>query len=188
MRISVFPTQGYLVGVTQFGPGGGRRCCTTHEPAKDTSRSNGILDRSMIHDWRQSGHFFFWTRTTMSGPHLPPELLDLIIDLSHQRESVLRNCCLISKSWISRTRKHLFAKIRFNTVEKLQSWKGKFPDPSTSPTRYTKALFIHCPHGVTTADAGEGGWIRAFSKVGHLEVGGIHQEMSVFLPQSIFRE
>jgi len=106
----------------------------------------------------------------MSRPRLPPELLDLIVDLSHQRESVLRNCCLISKSWIPRTRKHLFADIRFNTVKKLKSWKRKFPDPSTSPARYAKTLLIVCLHAVTAADAEEGGWIRAFSQVGQLEV------------------
>ena len=118
--------------------------------------------------------FAFLTRTTMSGPRLPPELLDLIVDLLHRRESVLRHCCLVSKSWIPRTRRHLFANIRFDTVKKLQSWKGRFPDPSASPARYTKALFVDCPHAVTAADTGEGGWIRAFSKVAQLEVGCLH--------------
>ena len=115
--------------------------------------------------------FDFRARTTMSDPvHLPPELLNHVVDFLHRRDTALRHCCLVSKSWIPRARKHLFAEIRFNGAKKLQSWKGTFPDPSTSPARYTKTLFIDCPHAVTAADAGEGGWIKVFSQVARLEV------------------
>jgi len=108
----------------------------------------------------------------MSDPvHLPPELLNHIVDLLHRRDTALKHCCLVSKSWIPRARKHLFAEIRFDGAKKLQSWKGTFPDPSTSPGWYTKTLFINCLHEVTPADAREGGWIKAFSQVTRLEVG-----------------
>ena len=78
----------------------------------------------------------------MSNPHLPPEMLDHIVDLLHDTKHALRNCCIVSKSWIPRARKHLFADIRFCVAEDLQSWSKMFPDPSTSPARYAKTLFV----------------------------------------------
>ncbi|KAF9645264.1 hypothetical protein BDM02DRAFT_3073690, partial [Thelephora ganbajun] len=56
------------------------------------------------------------TQTTMSSPHqshLPPEILDYIVDLLHDEPETLKQCCLVSKSWVSRTRKHLFANVEF---------------------------------------------------------------------------
>jgi hypothetical protein len=104
----------------------------------------------------------------MSDPHLPAEMLDHIVDHLHDTEDALRNCCLVSKSWIPRSRKHLFANIVFLTVETLQSWKEMFPDPSTSPACYTKSLLVDCSQVVTAADAESGGWITGFSRVEHL--------------------
>ena len=106
--------------------------------------------------------------TTMSNPHLPAEILDHIVDHLHDAEDELMSCCLASKSWISRTRAHLFADIEFCAAERLQSWRERFPDPSTSPSCYTRTLSITCLQGVTTVDAEEGGWIRGFSRVEHL--------------------
>jgi hypothetical protein len=101
----------------------------------------------------------------MLNPHLPTKILDHIIDHLHDTQDVLRNCSLISKSWIPRTRKYLFANIVFPNVETLQSCKETFPDPSTSPVGYAKTLFIDCPQ-VATA----GSWIREFSHVEHFRV------------------
>ena len=107
----------------------------------------------------------------MSSPHLPAELLDHIADLLQDTRDTLKSCCLVSKSWIPRTRKHLFADVAFNSPEKLQLWKNAFPDLSTSPARYTRSLSISYPAlGVTTTDAQDGGWIPTFSRVVHLEV------------------
>jgi len=108
----------------------------------------------------------------MSNPNLPAELLDHIVDHLHDTEDALINCCLVSKSWIPRTRKHLFADVWFEAKEDLESWKETFPDPSTSPGRYTNTLIIDCPHVVTAADAEAGGWIRDFSHVVHLKLDG----------------
>ena len=102
----------------------------------------------------------------MSNPHLPADIYDLIVDHLYDTQDVLRNCCLVSKSWVPRTRKYLFSTIVFSTVESLQSWKETFPDPSTSPATYTKDLLIDCPR-VATA----GSWIRDFSCVERLGVG-----------------
>jgi len=104
----------------------------------------------------------------MSNPHLPPELLDHVIDFLQNTGSALRNCCLVSKSWIPRARKHLFDEVWFETENDLELWKKAFPDPSTSPGRYTEALTIDCPHAVLAVDGEAGGWIRGFSHVVHL--------------------
>ena len=106
----------------------------------------------------------------MSNPRFPAELLDHTVDHLHSERDALKNCCLVSKSWIPRARKHLFADTEFQTAADLQSWKTTFPDPSTSPARYTKSLFVRCPPVARSSGAGEGDWIRTFSRVVHLEI------------------
>jgi len=106
----------------------------------------------------------------MSIPNLPPELLDHIVDFLSDSRTALRICCLVSKSWIPRTRRHLFANIRFDTVEMLRLWRKTFPDPSTTPARYAKALIVGCIEAVIAADAEAGGWIRGFSSAERLEL------------------
>jgi hypothetical protein len=101
----------------------------------------------------------------MSDPHLPEELLDHIADLLYDERDALKSCCLVSKSWNPRSRKHLFANVEFLRTENLKSWKTIFPDPSTSPAHYTKSLSVKHPVIATPSDAEEGGWIRAFSHV-----------------------
>lgn len=101
----------------------------------------------------------------MSNPRLPAEMLDHIVDYLHDKRRALKQCCLVSKSWIPRTRKHLFANLVFTTVGTLQSWKNTFPVPSTSPAGYVKTLFISGPQAATA-----GSWIRGFSRVENLEM------------------
>jgi len=57
----------------------------------------------MIRNERQSGHIFFSTNPRCSNPYLPPEILDYIVDLLHNSPNALKECCLVSKSWIPRT-------------------------------------------------------------------------------------
>ena len=116
---------------------------------------------------RQNGSL---SSTTMPPPRLPPELLDYIVDQLYETRDTLKSCCLVSKSWIHRTRNHLFADVGFRTVGDLQAWKNAFPDPSISPARYTTNLTMRCPGVVTAADAEERGWIPAFSHVVHLNM------------------
>ena len=106
----------------------------------------------------------------MSNPPLPPEILDYIVDNLHDEPEALQNCSLVTKSWVPRTRKHLFADITFSSPKRLESWKRTFPDPSSSPAYHTHTLSVQCLQVVTMADAEEGGWIRAFSRVVRLEV------------------
>jgi hypothetical protein len=102
--------------------------------------------------------------------HLPAEMLDHVVGHLHNKPVTLKQCCLVSKSWIPRTRKHLFADARFQAAENLRSWRETFPDPLTSPARYAKTLYID-PLVVTAADAEVDDWIRGFSRVEHLVVG-----------------
>jgi len=106
----------------------------------------------------------------MSDPQLPPEILDYTIDLLHDEPETLKQCCLVSKSWVPRTRIHLFADIEFHSASDLESWKKTFPDVTNSPARHTHTLFVGCSQSVVAADAEEGGWIRAFSEVKRLNL------------------
>src|ERR1700753_3150604 len=110
------------------------------------------------------------TETMMiSNRGLPPEILDHIVDLLRYRQRspslnpfcfyrVLERCCLVSKSWIPRTRRHLFAVFSFRAINDLKKWNEMFPDPSNSPGCYTRTLNVCCSEVVAAADAGEGGW------------------------------
>ena len=106
----------------------------------------------------------------MSNPRLPPETLDYIVDLLGGNSRTLKKCCLVSKSWIPRARKHIFANIWFRSAKDLKSWEKTFPDPADSPAFHTHTLFVGCPQAVKDVDAGEGGWIRTFSRVERLTV------------------
>jgi len=106
----------------------------------------------------------------MSDISLPPEILDHTVDLLHDDPETLKECCLASKSWVPRARKHLFANIVFRSAAALRSWKDTFPDSTDSPAHHARTLVIHCPDLVVASDAEEGGWIRAFSGVANLGV------------------
>ena len=106
----------------------------------------------------------------MTRPYLPVELLDYILDFLHDARDAIESCCLVSKSWILRTRQILFADVAFDSPEKLQSWKNAFPDPSTSPAWHTRSLFIKFSRTIAAVDTEEGGWITSFSRVVCLKV------------------
>jgi len=118
----------------------------------------------------KNGSFSLSAETAMPNAYLPPEILDCTIDFLHDEPKILKHCCLVSKSWVPRTRIHLFANIKFRSVSDLESWKDTFPDVTNSPACQTHTLFVGCPRHVVVADAEEGGWIRAFSGVKRLDV------------------
>ena len=68
------------------------------------------------------------------------------------------------------TRNHLFVKVEFLSLQKLQAWKIAFPNPSTSAACYAKSLSIGYHRNGAPADAEEGDWIPTFSRIEHLEV------------------
>ena len=106
----------------------------------------------------------------MSNPNLPAELLDHVVDFLYDTEDTLRSCCLVAKSWIPRTRQHLFANVRFVAREDIESWKKTFPDPLASPAHYTKILFVGSLYFATAINEEAGGWIRGFSRAVALRV------------------
>jgi hypothetical protein len=118
-------------------------------------------------DRRQNGYIS--AETMMSNP-LPAEILDHIVSYLHDAQDTLRDCSLVSKSWVPRTREHLFAVIYLTAPETLESWEEMFSDPSTSPARYAKILYVGHAHLVTDTDAEVGGWIRGFSRIVKLKV------------------
>ena len=120
------------------------------------------------------------TETTMSCP-LPPEILDLVIDHLHDEPTTLKICCIVSKSWTPRTRRHLFASVEFRTSQShIELWKKAFPDPSNSPAHHTRTLSIRGTPVITVADAGVDGWIRTFRNVVHLQLS--HMDLSSLIP------
>ena len=104
------------------------------------------------------------------GRCLPPEITDSIVDLLRDEPGTLEQCCLVSKSWVPRTRTHLFSRIEFELPADVDAWKEIFPDPANSPGYYTHSLYIGCVEVFTITDTEEGGWIRAFSNVVRLRV------------------
>ena len=117
----------------------------------------------------------------MSNPHLPPEILDYTIDILHDEPKALRNCCLVAKSWVPRTRSHLFAEVKFFSIDHLKSWKKTFPVPSDAPAHHTHTLKIGCPLVVGRTNEDEGDWLQAFPRVSSLVVSGNNDDSEVSL-------
>jgi hypothetical protein len=93
---------------------------------------------------------------------------DLIVDHLHDEPPTLKTCCLVSKSWIHRTRRHFFATVKFNAVKShIGLWKETFPDPSRSPAHHTRTLAFYGPSALTLSDGDAGGWICTFHNIVH---------------------
>ena len=100
---------------------------------------------------------------------LPREIFDLVIDQLRDEPTTLRACCLVSKSWIPRARRHLFAHVAFDAIKQpAELWMKTFPDPSNSPAHHTRGLTICSLPAITTTDASVASWIRTFRNVVHL--------------------
>jgi len=102
---------------------------------------------------------------------LPPETLDLIVNHLGDEPTALKMCCLVSKSWVPRSRRNLFAHVTFDAHRSLiESWMKAFPNPSNSPAHYTRTLTIRGLQLVNAVGTDAGRWIRAFHSVVHLHV------------------
>jgi len=99
----------------------------------------------------------------------PPEIVDLIIDHLRDEQSTLRTCCVVSKTWVPRTRKHIFYRVELISSH-IELWKKTFPDPSNSPAHYARSLTICGLPVIPAADPDAGGWIRAFRNLVHLHL------------------
>jgi hypothetical protein len=108
---------------------------------------------------------------------LPPEIVDLILDHLRDEPTALKTCCVVSKSWTLRTRKHLFARVEFYAPEShTELWKKTIPDPSKSPAHHTRSILIYGLSVITIADGDVSGWIRSFHNLVHLHLGRLGSE------------
>ena len=101
---------------------------------------------------------------------LPQEIFDLIIEQLCEEQATLKICCLVSKSWVARAQRHLFARVKFAVEPPVESWMKAFPDPSNSPAHYTRDLSICDTRIVYAATTIAQPWIRTFCNVERLTV------------------
>ncbi|THU77232.1 hypothetical protein K435DRAFT_702847, partial [Dendrothele bispora CBS 962.96] len=47
-----------------------------------------------------------------SQPRVPPEMIDALIDSARDSPSILKACSLVARSWLPRSRMHLFRSMR----------------------------------------------------------------------------
>lgn len=101
----------------------------------------------------------------MSLP-LPPEIFDLIVERLCEERETLKVCCVVSKSWVPRARRHLFARVEFlNEESSVESWVKAFPDPSNSPAHHARDLSIRSLPGLVAATTIARAWIRTFCNI-----------------------
>ena len=116
------------------------------------------------------------------SPSFPPEILDTIVNQLRGESAAVEACCIVSKSWIHRTRKHLFACVEFHAPNShSEQWKKTFPDPSNSPAHHPRSLSIHGLSVITAEDAGAGDWIRTFHNLAHLHLECLELDQQVSL-------
>jgi hypothetical protein len=110
---------------------------------------------------------------TMPRSPLPQEISDYVVDLLHDERDALKTCCLVSRSWIPRTRKHLFHEVAFHSFDDFEAWYETFQDPVNSPGCYTRSLSFGYPHEILGAAgvANQYHWVcRDFSNVVRLKL------------------
>ena len=102
---------------------------------------------------------------------LPPEILDVIVDHLDDEPTALRACCLVSKSWVWRTRRYLFDRVEFNSARSsVEKWIEVFQEPPNSPVHHTQILWISGRDVVATTSVDGLTWIRSFRGIKELLV------------------
>ena len=109
----------------------------------------------------------------MAPPPLPPEILDLIVDNLSDEPTTLNACCAVSKSWVTRARRHLFRRIEFSSNIPIGLWTKAFPDPSNSPAHYTRVLLLSDLTAVSVAGTYARAWVHPFCQIEELGVNTI---------------
>ena len=113
---------------------------------------------------------FRWATTTVPIPDLREELLDHLLTRHEKYAEKLLPRLRATDSTHSETPfRPRQSPAPACTAGKLLLWRGTFPNPSTSPARYTKSLRVACPQFITAADAEGAGWIPTFPSVVHSE-------------------
>ena len=113
-------------------------------------------------------------------PPLPTEIFDLIVDHLHDELTTLKACCLVSKSWVPRARRYIFAQVMFNSLRSsIQTWMEHFPDPSNSPAHHTRALLFVDPDSIVAAFTVAPTWLHYFCHVKELRMANILPDNSI---------
>ena len=116
----------------------------------------------------------------MSCPRLPQEISDYIVDLLQNEHEALKQCCLVSKSWVPRARKNLFAMVRFESPADPVAWMRTFPDPDNSPGYLARSLHVACVADFVAAIEENRRWLLPFSNVVQLEIQNGMRTRSIF--------
>ncbi|KAF9780816.1 hypothetical protein BJ322DRAFT_1112217 [Thelephora terrestris] len=104
-------------------------------------------------------------------PPIPLEIFDFIVDHLHDDPTALKSCCLVSKSWVPRARRYLFAQVEFTSHRcPIQSWINAFPDPSNSPGHHTRSLNLYDIKSTNAAGTIAPTWVHHFSQIEELTV------------------
>ena len=72
--------------------------------------------------------------------HLPPELLDEIINHLPDDKIYLRNCSLVAKSWVYPSRRRLFNTINFSGDADLKLWLGTISPTNVGVLQHVRSL------------------------------------------------
>ena len=86
------------------------------------------------------------------APRMPQEIIDEILDYLETDFRSLESCSLVSKSWVTSCRRHLFHAIIF-TWTTIPRWVEVFPVPEESPAHHVRDLrfsircFFKIPEG-----------------------------------------
>jgi len=160
---------GYLLQTSECTP---PSVSSSPWPQHWPSPSGPSLPRERVVCW-ESGvdfdHPAARLRVTTMSCSLPPEILDAIIDQLYDEPTSLKACCLVSKSWIPRTQKHLFVHIEFDPPKhSFGSWMRMSPDPSNSPAHRAHSLTILYLPTITFTGTDLCGWTSTFDNVTHL--------------------
>ena len=107
-------------------------------------------------------------------PLLQPEIFDLTIDHLYDEPITLKPCCLVSKSWVPRARRNLFARVEISSYQRhIQLWMKSFPDPSNSPGHHTCILQLDGDF-VKDANAVAPTWVHHFCHIEGLLMLGLY--------------
>ena len=81
---------------------------------------------------KPASSWFCWNH--VHALHPPPEIVDLIIDHLHDQPATFKTCCVVSKSWVPRTRKQLFSHVEFHDSKSPSNYgRGPFRILPTLP-------------------------------------------------------
>lgn len=82
-------------------------------------------------------------------PTFPQEVIDELIDWIGdssvgQRDPHLRSCSLVARSWVQRSRKHLFHSIELASTSDISNWISKIRPGVGGMSGYVRKLWMNC--------------------------------------------